>query len=139
MRFLRFLGPALLVMGLAILAVAIARGEAVVYLVAVVPVVTGASPLALAGILLVFSGFFATFLFWPWYREVDRIESQSGSAGASETVRGGGSQRRWGGVVFVGPFPIVFGSDPQLSRWMLLAGFLLFVALLALAILAFVA
>jgi uncharacterized membrane protein len=27
----------------------------------------------------------------------------------------------WGGVVFIGPVPLAFGSSPRMGRWMTLA------------------
>ena len=42
--------------------------------------------------------------------------------------------RRWGGVLFLGPIPLVFGSDPQVTRMMLVLGVILFLALLVLTI-----
>ena len=66
MRLAQLLGPVFLIAGLGILALALTRGEATVYLIVIVPVVTGSGPLALLGILLVFVGFFTLTLFWPW-------------------------------------------------------------------------
>ncbi|HEX9341434.1 MAG TPA: DUF131 domain-containing protein [Thermoplasmata archaeon] len=134
MQPIRLLGPVMLVAGLACLGLAVARGEAAVSLVVVFPLVTGSGPLTLAGILLTFLGFFATFLFWPG-RPVE-IVAPEGSSAAAEDSSGPAPTRRWGGVVFLGPFPIVFGSDPRMTRMMLLVGILLFVALLALALFA---
>jgi uncharacterized membrane protein len=37
-------------------------------------------------------------------------------------------------VVFLGPIPLVFGSDPQMTRWMLILGAILFLALVLLTI-----
>ena len=132
-RLLRLLGPVLLVAGLTALFLAVARGEATLYFVVFVPVIVAAGGLALVGVLLAFVGFFTTFLFWPLRPpEHPALEApDSPSVPPSET-----QGRRWGGVVFLGPFPIVFGSDPRMTRWMLVAGICLFVALLALAVIA---
>lgn len=137
-RPFRFLGPLLLLAGLAVLGVALSRGEASLFLVVVIPVIMGTGPTALLGIFLVFAGFFATFLFWP-----------AGTESAPAVISGGPAPgpppgptpptRRWGGVVFLGPFPIVFGSDPRMSRAMLVLGIVLVLALLALTIYALLA
>jgi len=126
----------MLVAGLVCVGVAVARGEATAFLVLVFPVVTGNGPLILAGILLTFLGFFATFLFWPG-RPIEVASSEGLAPGADTT--GPAPARRWGGVVFLGPFPIVFGSDPRMTRMMLLVGILVFVALLALTLFALLA
>ncbi len=134
MRPFRWLGPAVLGIGVAVLALAVGRGEASVYLVVIVPVVAGTGPLGFLGILLVFVGFFLTFLLWPTRTE----------AGAAEHVDAGQAEglpptRRWGGVAFLGPIPLVFGSDSRMTRTMLWVGVALFLALLALTILALLA
>jgi uncharacterized protein (TIGR00304 family) len=129
-RLVRLLGPVLLAAGLAALFLAVVRGEATLYFVVFVPVIVASGGLAFLGILLAFLGFFTTFLFWPLRPPQDQGVPGSAATPAEPPAR------RWGGVVFLGPFPIVFGSDPRMARWMLVAGIFLFVALLALAIVA---
>jgi uncharacterized protein (TIGR00304 family) len=134
------MGPVALAVGLVALGWAVARGEAKLYLVLVVPVIVGTGPFALLGILLVFLGFALTFFFWPFARAAARhptieppkatSEGPPQGAAAPEASRG----RRWGGVVFLGPIPLVFGSDPQMTRWMLILGAIVFFALLILTI-----
>jgi uncharacterized protein (TIGR00304 family) len=132
-RLLRFFGPGIVLLGLLLLALAVQRGEARLYLVIVVPVVAGTGPVAFLAILLVFVGFFLTFLLWP-------AHLQSRAAPPAETVQtpteSVPATRRWGGVVFLGPIPLVFGSDPRMTRTMLLVGMILFFALLALTVFA---
>jgi uncharacterized protein (TIGR00304 family) len=124
---------------------AVARGEARLYLVFVVPVVAGTGLLALLGILLVFLGFVLTFLFWPFRFAPSSppvieplrtpFEAPPQDVPSPDTSR----PRRWGGVVFLGPIPFVFGSDPQMTRRMLILGAILFFALLILTITLFFA
>ena len=136
MRPIRFVGPGILLTGLVALAWAVARGEASVYLIFVVPAVVGTGPFAFLGILLVFLGFFLTFFLWttgapPSSIGRPAIESPEAEAIApQETTKA----RRWGGVVFLGPIPLVFGSDPQMTRMMLILGVILFFALLLLTV-----
>lgn len=135
MRPLSFVGPATLVAGLAALALAVTRGEADLYLVLIIPVIVGTGPLALLGILLVFAGFFLTFFLW----HAGAIPPVTPSAAIpdvspTDVPERETPSRRWGGVVFLGPIPLVFGSDPQMARLMLLLGAVLFVALLVLTI-----
>jgi len=136
MRGLRFAGPLCLLAGVGVLGLAWSRGEATLYLVLVIPVITGTGPLALLGIVLIFLGFMGSFLFLPVLgpsspprdvRDVSRVPPEADTG------------RRWGGVVFLGPFPIVFGSDPRITRIMFLLGLVLFVALLVLTISALLA
>jgi uncharacterized protein (TIGR00304 family) len=131
----QLLGPAILVGGLLTLALAVMRGDASLYLVVIVPVVVGTGPLALLGILFVFAGFFLTFFLWnagtPLPLVAPMEVPETPAADVAEHVP---PKRRWGGVVFLGPIPLVFGSDPQMTRLMLVLGGILFLALLALTI-----
>ena len=131
MRPIRFLGPGILLTGLVALASAVARGEASVYLIFVVPAVVGTGPLAFLGILLVFLGFFLTFFFWTAGTRPSEIEARGIPAIPPEEPT---KPRRWGGVAFLGPIPLVFGSDPQMTRMMLILGAILFFALLLLTV-----
>jgi uncharacterized protein (TIGR00304 family) len=134
-RPLRFLGPAVLLLGLLTLAVAVSRGEANLYLIVIIPAVVGTGPLAFLGILLVFVGFFLSFFLWSAgapplaAASMDRPVSPMPEVPPQVSPR-----RRWGGVVFLGPIPLVFGSDPQMTRRMLVLGAVLFLALLTLTI-----
>ncbi len=134
-RLLRWLGPSILVVGLSILALGVARGEARVYLVLIVPVVVGTGLLAFAAILLVFLGFFLTVFLWPARLAPLPDEPAVVPSGRDDAQ----PTRRWGGVAFLGPIPIVFGSDPRMTRTMLLLGVVLFLALLALTLFALLA
>jgi len=131
-RLGRFLGPGFLLAGLVALAVAVARNEASLALVFVVPVVIASGPLAVLGILLIFVGFFLTFLSWS------AGPMPPPAAGPTEVPSGAPPEpsrsRRWGGVLFLGPIPLVFGSDPEMTRMMLILGVILFLALLVLTI-----
>lgn len=130
-RALRFLGPALFVAGILSLAWAFSRGEASLSLVFVVPVVTASGAWGILGIGLIFASFLAGFLTWS-LRAPDDIEAVPLTpARPPETSEG---PRRWGGVVFLGPVPIVFGSDARITRAMLVLAAALFLAFLALTL-----
>jgi uncharacterized protein (TIGR00304 family) len=131
-RLLQVLGPTVLVLGLLTLALAVSRGEATFYLIVFIPAVVGTGPLAFLGILLVFVGFFLTFLLRPIGAvplppTVPEEVLPGPPADAPRT-------RRWGGMVFLGPIPLVFGSDPQMTRTMLVLGAVLFFVLLGLTL-----
>ncbi|MCI4371331.1 MAG: DUF131 domain-containing protein [Thermoplasmata archaeon] len=137
MRFWRIPGPAVLLAGLVVLALAVARGEASLYVLVLFPVVVGSGPLGFLGIVLVFAGFALTFLLLPaaaGARSDGAISTLPLTSAPVATPR-----RRWGGVVFLGPIPIVFGSDSEVTRAMLLLGIVLVLALLALTVIAFLA
>ncbi|TLZ53355.1 MAG: DUF131 domain-containing protein [Methanobacteriota archaeon] len=131
-RLIRWLGPASFVAGVLTMALAVAQRQANVYLVLVIPVIVGTGPLAFLGIILVFAGFLLTFLLWP-----SRLGEDPGNRDPLPTSpEVAAPARRWGGVLFLGPFPVIFGSDPRMTRTMLLVGLVLFLALLALTVIA---
>jgi uncharacterized protein (TIGR00304 family) len=131
-RLIRWLGPAAFIAGVLTMALAVAAGQANVYLVLVIPVIVGTGPLAFLGIILVFAGFLFTFLLWP-----SRFPQDPGHGDALPTPpQASAPARRWGGVLFLGPIPVIFGSDPRMTRTMLLLGVVLFLALVALTVIA---
>lgn len=131
MRPIPFVGPAVLLTGLLTLALAVSRGEAELFLILVIPAVVGTGPLAFLGILLVFAGFFLTFFLRPVGVESLPPPVPEELPGDTPAATG---WRRWGGVVFLGPIPLVFGSDPQMTRTMLVLGAILFFVLLGLTL-----
>ncbi len=138
MRPIGLVGPALLLVGLALLGLALARGEANLYLVLVVPVVTGSGILAASGVLLIFAGFFLTFLLGP-IRTIGVPPEVDASHAQDSPMAPPPSSRRWGGILFLGPLPVVLGSDLRMNRAMLLLGIALFLALLGLTLYALLA
>lgn len=142
MRAAWLAGPALFVAGLALLMLAVLRGEATLSLVLVVPVVSATGLLGGAGIFLMVLAFLLTFLLWPFRAVVmesagpalDPMPSTPPSPGGAAS---GG--RRWGGIVFLGPIPVVFGSDVRVTRAMLVVAVVLFLALVVLTVLSLLA
>ncbi len=132
MRPLRLLGPALFAGGLAALAVAVSQGQATLNLFLVFPIVAASGPWGFLGILLLVAGFALLFLAWPSPSEEPAMQVTAARAPGPPPV----ASRRWGGVLFLGPIPVVFGSDAQVTRWMLVLALVLFVALLVLTLLA---
>jgi len=129
-RSVGFLGPALFLAGVVVLVVGVLRGEANVSLVLIFPVIMATGALGGVGIFLLIAAFVVSFLVWPW-AAVERTPPPS--PGPTEGAPPAGPRaNRWGGVAFVGPIPIVFGSDPRMTRAMLILGIGLFIALLVL-------
>jgi len=135
-RAARYLGPALFIGGVAALAYALIQGEAALNLFLVFPIVTASGPWGFLGIVLIVAGFAAFFFTWPSWGEIPQTSVRATAVPPPPTATAATPSRRWGGVVFLGPVPIVFGSDAKVAQWMLLAGAILFVALLVLTLLA---
>lgn len=134
MRLVRLLGPALLLAGIACLVVGYLRGEANLSLFVIFPVITATGGWSALGILLIIAGFFGLVLTWPAWSVAEPLPPETAPAVAASDASRPSSSRRWGGVVFLGPIPVVFGSDAKIARWMLLAGVLLFVGLVVLTV-----
>ena len=136
-RLVRFAGPVLFVAGVASLVMGFLQNEATLSLFVIFPVITATGGWSMAGILLMIAGFFVFFMTWFAPAELRPVSSNRApvSPEAGALPPSPPNPRRWGGVVFLGPVPVVFGSDPKLTRWMLILGALLFVALLVLTVL----
>ncbi|HYB79342.1 MAG TPA: DUF131 domain-containing protein [Thermoplasmata archaeon] len=107
---------ALWVAGIVLVVLAVIRGGATVSLVLIVPVVSGDSVDFLLGVVLIIAGFVALlFAAVEGGPEGERTPTEAVRASASGSSGAGG-------VVLIGPIPIVFGSWRGLSRrarWML--------------------
>jgi uncharacterized membrane protein len=121
-RWVLFGAAGLWVAGVALVALSVVEGGASVALIAIVPVITGSSVAFLLGVVLIVAGFFVLpFALWE---RADEEPSALPAGGSAPPPTGGGGGV--GGVVLVGPVPIVFGSWKRISRrtrwWLALAG-----------------
>lgn len=123
--------------GIACIVAAAATGEAEVQLFIIFPLVSGTSWLFVLGVVLIVASFILGFI--------------SAAAAMSDGVRmppdapvirrpgeaEGAPQKkaRYGGVVLIGPVPIVFGSDRTMAWVMLALAIVLIVVVLAIALL----
>lgn len=132
MHVLRVGAAALFVAGLALVALSVAQGGASITLVVIIPVISGSSLTFLGGVVLLLAGFLALLFSYSGGWEE---ESSSLSPGATPTTTGTGGA---GGLVLVGPVPIVFGSWRGVSRRVRGMLALLGAVLLIVVVLAFV-
>ena len=131
--FVRVLGPAFLLIGAVLLVDALVTGAARLYLLLILPVVTGSSPLFGASMALLVAGFLLLPLMFAGPDEEEPHPAPT-PTGSSPPTDGSGSS---GGLVLIGPVPIFFGAwrrNPPISyRWaILLGGLLAVVAVLVL-------
>jgi uncharacterized protein (TIGR00304 family) len=137
------LGLLILAAGIALLAWAVSSGDAEFYLFIIFPVVTGTGPVFAGGALLFMIGLMGTFLGLSM-GAAQRMAEEYGDAQhrqappPDQVPREGAPPPRdgpqFGGVIFIGPIPIVFGKGQRTSKWMLVGsivfGILLIVFLL---------
>lgn len=133
MRPIQLAGPAVAVAGIIALAYGMIEGEATLSLFVIFPVVTATGPWAIVGIVLLIAGVFVFFLTGFQPTEMGTAP-RSPNPPAATPGPTSAPVRRWGGIVFLGPFPVVFGSDQKVTQWMLVVGIVLFVALVVLTI-----
>lgn len=81
-----------------------------------------ASALFYAGILLIFVGIVGFVAY-------TLLLAARGRRGEGETGEGGGGSVEGGGVIFIGPIPIVFGSNRRVAKWMFIAAIIITVVL----------
>lgn len=108
---MRMIPPVLFVSGVVLTILSVIQGEASVGLMVFIPIVYGGGWMLGLGILFVFSSFISFFFL-----------------SGSETISGG--DKRYGGVIFIGPIPMVFGSDKEITRTMLIIAVVLAIILL---------
>lgn len=115
MRGTRAVPIAFWVLGVALLADAVLRGAARVTLVVIVPVLSGQSAEFLVGVVLLFAG----FLTLPWFfLDEDRRTGPSPGTGdgpAAPPLHSSG-EVGGGGLILIGPVPILFGGWRAVSR-----------------------
>jgi len=109
---LRILAICMIVAGAALLVYCIAIGEMQVALVLIVPVVFGSSILGILVIGLIIAGVFVaiadSFLSSERESSPDRLPNEDGLTGTAQ-------RKGFGGVVLIGPIPIVFGSSKRMA------------------------
>jgi uncharacterized membrane protein len=111
MSAVRWIGPALLVLGIVLVAAAVSTGAAQLDVVVIFPVfVGGASALFLGGVVSLFVGLLLLPLAFGAKFEVE-------PAGPDASAQPHGE--RSGGVIILGPFPLFFGSwkNPSRRAW----------------------
>jgi uncharacterized protein (TIGR00304 family) len=128
MRTRLWIPIAMFVAGMALIANAVATGEADVSLFIVFPVFSGSSLLFLLATILIISSFIVGFMLMTmdYGRTEERIQAKPEGANGSAP----GSRMQYGGVVLLGPIPIAFGSDKKVALFMLIVGVILAVVVL---------
>jgi uncharacterized protein (TIGR00304 family) len=137
------LAAALFALGIALVALSLLRGEGSAGLFVCVPFFFGTGLLSSLGVLCLFGGMVLLFLGMArnavLQAQPEGEAPLQGAGVAPGRPAGAPPRPRLGGVILLGPIPLVFGSDPGISRAMfylalgLMAG--LMAALLVLALL----
>jgi uncharacterized protein (TIGR00304 family) len=115
-KMLRASGLTLIALSILLLIVAAIRGELELLLIVVIPVIRGEGMLSALGGILLFLGILLSFLsFLVGFPDLQDKASE-GDVEPSGEKRGEG---RFGGVILIGPIPIVLGSDRGIALWVI--------------------
>jgi uncharacterized protein (TIGR00304 family) len=120
--------------GVALIASAVATGEAEVSLILIFPLISGSGGLFVLGTVLIISSFVIGFaLLAMGQLEVQQAMLDPGLEGLAREGQPR-TERKYGGVVLVGPVPVAFGSDKTIALAMLVVGIVMAVVLLGVLI-----
>ncbi len=116
----------------------VATGEADLSLVVVFPVISGTGGVFLLGMLLTTAGLLLGFALMAMGRAgcVGHREPAGTDESGLHHVGREKKETRYGGVVLIGPVPIVFGSNMRTAVTMLIVGIIFAVVTLALILFA---
>lgn len=106
MKKLRNASLVMFVAGLVLFLIGIVTGETRVYIVVIVPVIQTSGFLSIVGILLMFGAFFL----WVTGHFVGTSSDNDPGGTMSK------GKVKTGGVIFIGPIPIVFSNDRSLTK-----------------------
>ena len=120
--------------GIGLLGYSVATGESQVHLVVIIPVVTGGGAVGLAGMALLFVAMVLWLLSFARMPLAASRTEEAGASGPPPTTVSPAQPRaaspKFGGVLFLGPLPIVFGSNVKVSKAMLVLAAVMSVVLL---------
>jgi uncharacterized membrane protein len=132
MNKLKLAALALIVLGVVALAIGAATGDGEIIIILFIPVYRGTGPYALAGGLLIFLGIIVGLIYLfkrytpaPYEGTPGQSRSPSGGQGPA-----GAGKPRTGGVVFLGPIPLVWGSDSKTTLYAIIIGIIIITTVL---------
>jgi uncharacterized protein (TIGR00304 family) len=147
-----WIGLALLVAGALLIALAIRLGEAQFALVIFIPVIYGSSGYLALGALLIFVGFFLLLMgyFEPVSVSAEELgfferkpqnlppgPAAGGQGGQQADSRGKTQGASYGGFLFIGPVPVVFGSRAEWFPYIVLLAVVTAIVFILFAVLLF--
>ncbi len=114
---------------------AVAAGEAQVQLFIIFPVISGSSLLFIVGVLLIVASFVLGFVLLAGsITEGEPVEpSEPIDEKTGQSLPPAKRNTRYGGVVLVGPIPIIFGSDRRMAWIMVVLAIILIAIVLSIA------
>jgi uncharacterized protein (TIGR00304 family) len=115
---------ALFIASIILLVASVATGDGQFGIFVIFPFIVGSGPLAISGTALLFLAILC------WFIGIWRTSKYEIDETATGDNAGTAQRNKFGGVVLIGPIPIVFGSNEKIAKNMLLLGVVLFVVML---------
>ncbi|MGM0404922.1 MAG: TIGR00304 family membrane protein [Thermoplasmatota archaeon] len=107
----RMLPLILFLIGISLIILSVMTGESQLALFLIFPVIYGGGVIMMIGILIIFLSFISLFFILPFHDDTQLTESERDS--------------KWGGIIFIGPIPIVMGKDRSVTKTMLYIGLII--------------
>lgn len=121
------LGLLLIITGVLLLAYSVVYGEGKVMILLIIPVFYGSDIFAFIGVLSIMGGIF--LLFMSYAENIPgRMEQEGGERKAQKPAAAPKRNLRAGGVVLIGPIPIILGSDMKMAVIAMILAIVLIVA-----------
>lgn len=120
----------LIVAAAALILVGFAYGQLHIGFILIIPVIYGSGPIAILSALLVFAAFLLFALSATRGMGTESVNAYTQPVEERRQGAGAEGRRRFGGVIFIGPIPIVFGSDRKISGYMLVAAIVILLLIL---------
>ncbi len=120
--------------GVGCIIAAAVTGEAKVELLVVFPLISGSSLLFILGVVLIVLSFILGFVIAATSTMEQAAETGQDNGGTQNPAAENHQRTRFGGVVLIGPVPIIFGSDRRLALIMIILAIVLMAIVLALAL-----
>lgn len=140
MKKLKWTALGLIVFGAVLLAVAVPLGDGTFSIWLIVPVYTATGAIAFVGGLMVFLGvvvgiiyFFKAYAVQPYEPAPGRSRAPASKEGSAPGGKGGMTppvKPKHGGVVFLGPIPLVWGSSSKMALIAIIIGIIIAMAIL---------
>ncbi len=114
-RLLRFGAVGTILVGVALAVAGVVSGEIDLVLVIIFPVLIAEGVLGLLSMTLIFLGFLLLFISFFFAPSLHRNEGKQVQETEWRTGEGGKTSVKGGGVILIGPLPLIFGSDWKMA------------------------
>jgi uncharacterized protein (TIGR00304 family) len=123
-----FLAALLIICGIALLGYSVSTGEGGAGVFFIIPVFYGSGIYSFLGVLCIMVGLFLAFVgIAAQMKEMEGYEEPSGTQPSRTTEPKPQKSIKGGGVVLIGPIPIIFGSDAKTAMALVLMAIVLIV------------